>query len=173
AYHAWREPWQCRALPMLLRREGPGDTNDWLSPELIGASLQDARDDLDQMFADNPADRTWGGLHQATFAHPLAAVPGLEDLFVAAHVSMGGDEQTVGQAGIDGRDGYPVSVVASWRAVWDLADPDSTATGVVPTGVSGNPASPHWNDQATAWLAGDPPPTEPSPVRLTLRPEPQ
>jgi penicillin amidase len=173
AYHAWREPWQCRALPMLLRREGPGDTNDWLSPELIGASLQDARDDLDQMFADNPADRTWGGLHQATFAHPLAAVPGLEDLFVAAHVCLGGDEQTVGQAGIDGRDGYPVSVVASWRAVWDLADRDSTATGVVPTGVSGNPASPHWNDQTTAWLGGDPPPTEPSPVRLTLRPEPQ
>jgi penicillin amidase len=27
--------------------------------------------------------------------------------------------------------------------------------GVLPTGVSGNPASPHWNDQSELWLAGE------------------
>jgi penicillin amidase len=27
--------------------------------------------------------------------------------------------------------------------------------GILPTGQSGNPASPHWNDQTEAWAAGD------------------
>jgi penicillin amidase len=45
-------------------------------------------------------------------------------------------------------------VVASWRAVYDLADIDRSV-GVLPTGNSGNPASPHWNDQTSMWTAGD------------------
>ncbi|HEY7761828.1 MAG TPA: penicillin acylase family protein, partial [Actinomycetota bacterium] len=36
---------------------------------------------------------------------------------------------------------------------YDLADLDRSV-GVLPAGVSGNPASPHWNDQADLWLAG-------------------
>jgi penicillin amidase len=44
-------------------------------------------------------------------------------------------------------------VIQSWRVVYDLADLDRSV-GVLPTGVSGNPASPHWNDQAELWLAG-------------------
>jgi len=175
AYHAAREPWQCQTLPMLLRAEGPGDTNLWLSPELVCAALEDGLRELNEALGDDPATSTWGAIHEATFAHPLAAVPGLQDLFVAARVPLGGDEQTVNQAGFDGRDGYPVSVVPSWRAVWDLSDLDRTGTGVVPTGVSGNPASPHWNDQTLAWLSGHPAPTEPGTGSLTLLPtrEPQ
>ena len=38
-------------------------------------------------------------------------------------------------------------------AVYDLADLDRSV-GVLPAGNSGNPASPHWNDQAPLWLAG-------------------
>ena len=57
------------------------------------------------------------------------------------------------QTGIDARDGFPAAVIPSWRAVYDLGDLDRSV-GVLPTGVSGNPASPHWNDQAPLWLAG-------------------
>jgi penicillin amidase len=170
AYHAGREIWQCQALPTLLRGEGPGDTNDWLSSELVCAALEDAIRELNETLGDEPTGWSWGALHQATFAHPLASVPGLEELFVAARVPLGGDEQTVNQAGFDGRVGYPVSVVASWRAVWDLADLDSTGTGVVPTGVSGNPASSHRNDQTATWSTGG---TTPMPMvtgTLTLNP---
>ena len=67
---------------------------------------------------------------------------------------LGGDEQTVMQGGFDGRDGYPAAVIASWRAVYDLGDLDRSV-GVLPAGVSGNPASAHWNDQAPLWGAGD------------------
>lgn len=173
AYHASRETWQCRTLPMLLRGEGPGGTNEWLSRDLLSAALEDALRELNETLGEDPSVWTWGAIHQATFAHPLASVPGLEDLFVAARLALGGDEQTVNQAGFDGREGYPVSVVPSWRAVWDLADADPASpgdAGVVPTGVSGNPASPHWNDQTPAWLSGDRSATEPGTAPLTLRP---
>jgi penicillin G amidase len=58
------------------------------------------------------------------------------------------------QGAFDGRDGYAVEVIASWRAVYDLADLDRSV-GVLPTGISGNPASPHWDDQFPLWIAGE------------------
>ena len=44
-------------------------------------------------------------------------------------------------------------MVPSWRVVYDLSDLDASS-GVLPTGQSGNPASPHWNDQTEMWAAG-------------------
>jgi penicillin amidase len=104
-------------------------------------------------------------------------MPGLAPMFVAAEHELGGDEQTVNQAGFDGREGFDPAVVPSWRFVADLADPDRSMA-VMPTGQSGNPVSAHWNDQAPLWIAGR---LRPAPVtrpaveaaathRLTLRP---
>jgi penicillin amidase len=59
----------------------------------------------------------------------------------------------VNNAGFEGDGPFDVYVAPSWRAVYDLADLDRSE-GVLPTGVSGNPASPHWNDQASMWAAG-------------------
>ena len=85
---------------------------------------------------------------------------------------FGGDEQTVAQGGFDGLEGYRPAVIASWRVVWDLADLERSV-GVVPTGVSGNPASPHWNDQVGLYVRGEAKPygfaTDPVSV-LTIRP---
>ena len=57
------------------------------------------------------------------------------------------------QSGSDGIIGDRVAVIPSWRAIYDLADLDHSS-GVSPTGVSGNPASPHWNDQVADYAAG-------------------
>jgi penicillin amidase len=38
--------------------------------------------------------------------------------------------------------------------VFDLADLDRSAA-VLTTGQSGNPVSPHWNDQAERWAMGE------------------
>ena len=67
---------------------------------------------------------------------------------------LGGDEQTVNNAGFEGDGPFAVYVVPSWRVVYDLSDLDASR-GILPTGQSGNPASPHWNDQTEAWAAGD------------------
>ena len=151
-YHAWREPFQCGALADMLR-EGELDPS-LLDPSLLEAALDAALDELCATLGDDMAGWRWGDLHRVTLAHPLASIPGLGEMFVALEAGIGGDDQTVLQTGVDAREGFPAAVVPSWRAVYDLADLDRSV-GVLAAGNSGNPASPHWNDQAPMWIAGE------------------
>jgi penicillin G amidase len=148
AYHARREPFQCRALPGLLR-----DPRGWLDDDLLRSALDDALAWLRERLGHDRSTWSWGAVHVLVLAHPLATIPGLEALFVAVRAPLGGDEQTVAQGGFDGLEGFRPAVIASWRVVWDLADLDRSV-GVVPAGVSGNPGSPHWNDQAALFTTG-------------------
>lgn len=155
-YHAWREPFVCLALPSLLE----GDVPAWAPvregatwEDLLHRSLGDSLALLAERLGSDRSEWRWGALHRVRFAHVLARIPGLAPLLVAAEHELGGDEQTVQQGGFDGRDGFEAAVVPSWRVVVDLADVDRSMA-VLPTGESGNPASPHWNDQAPLWIAG-------------------
>lgn len=160
-YHAWREAFVCVALPSLL----DGDPPSWAAGDGAGwdARLLAALDDAMELLRDALGDRRewrWGALHRVRFAHPLARMPGLAPVFVAAEHELPGDEQTVLQGGADARDGFEAVVVPSFRMVADLGDVDRSMA-VAPTGQSGNPASPHWNDQAPLWIAGE---LRPAPV---------
>ncbi len=134
AYLTDRELFRCRALPALL---GDGA----FVVEELDAAFAAAWDRCVDLMGDDPETWRWGAIHRAGFAHPLGRMPGLEPLFVA-------------NAGFEGDGPFDVYVVPSWRAVYDLADLDGSM-GVLPTGQSGNPASPHWNDQAHLWAAGE------------------
>jgi penicillin G amidase len=148
-YHAWREAFQCEALPTLLA----DPANGWIDDDLLRSALADAGDELRERLGEDPVHWRWGALHRLRLAGPLASIPGLDALFLAADVELGGDEQTVMQGGFEGRDGYRPAVIPSWRVVYDLSDLDRSV-GVLPAGVSGNPASAHWNDQAPLWASG-------------------
>ena len=147
-YLSDRELFRCRALPSAPRRGHPhrGAVRRRASPSRgIAASTRWA-----------PTPATGAGVTSIgrVFAHPLGRMPGLEPLFVAAEHPLGGDEQTVNNAGFEGDGPFRVYVVPSWRAVYDLSDLDASR-GILPTGQSGNPASPHWNDQTDLWAAGE------------------
>jgi penicillin G amidase len=142
-----RELFRCRALPAFLD-EGV------LSQEQLDDSLASAWDRCVDGMGPDPAGWRWGDIHRARFVHPLGRMPGLEPLFVAAELALGGDEQTVNNAGFEGDGPFDVFVVPSWRAVYDLSNLDDSR-GILPTGQSGNPASPHWNDQTDMWAAGE------------------
>jgi penicillin amidase len=146
-YLTWGETWRCQVLPAFLDEPG-----HWLDDDLLRGALDDALAEV--------GERTWGDLHRLVLAHPLARIPGLEALFVAADGPFGGDEQTVANGGYDAAQHYRAAVIPSWRVVWDLADLDRSVA-VLPSGNSGNPASPHWNDQAPLYLSGR---TRPAPV---------
>ncbi len=139
AYLTSREPFACHILPATAGED----------PAAVLAALRRA---LDRLGPDRE-DWQWGRMHTLRLVHPLGRMPGLEPLFVAAEVPLGGDEQTVLQGGFDGREGFAPTVIPSWRAVWDLGDLDRSVT-VLPAGMSGNPASPHWNDQTPLWATG-------------------
>jgi penicillin amidase len=158
AYTASWETWRCAVLPALLA----DDPDGWLAGDVLEDALATALAELGE------PTPTWGELHRLRLAHPLAAIPGLEPLFVAVDEPLGGDEQTVAAAGVDAVAGREAAVIPSARIVWDLADLDASIL-VLPAGVSGNPASPHWNDQTPAYRAGTRPPDGPART-LTVNP---
>ncbi len=141
-----RELFRCRALPAMIS-EGVLTVDDH------DAAAAAAWDRCIAEMGPEPEEWRWGDIHRARFAHPLGRMPGLEPLFVAADHALGGNEQTVNNAGYEGEGPFRVYVVPSWRAVYDLSDLDASA-GILPTGQSGNPASHYWNDQADLWAAG-------------------
>ncbi len=142
-----RELFRCRALPRLIDAGA-------ISQEQLDDALAAAWDRCVDAMGPDPASWRWGDIHRARFVHPLGRMPGLEPLFVAAELPLGGDEQTVNNAGFEGDGPFDVYVVPSWRAVYDLSNLDDSM-GILPTGQSGNPASSHWNDQTDAWAAGE------------------
>ena len=103
-------------------------------------------DDLDQW--------QWGRLHQITFAHPIGVgVPALDRALRLSRgpFPLGGDADTVAQAGVD--PWHPFSANAftvSYRQLFDVGDWDA-ARFILPTGQSGHPGSPHYDDLLEAW----------------------
>jgi penicillin amidase len=152
-YFAWREAFVCTALPgMLAAGDPPPDGGSWR--EILATSLDETAGLLEERLGPDASGWRWGALHRVRFAHPLARMPGLGPLFVAAEHELGGDEQTVLQAGIDAHLGFDAVVIPSWRMAIDLGDLDASRA-VLTTGQSGNPVSPHWNDQSALWAAGE------------------
>ena len=152
AYFAWRETFVCTTLPGMLEDDRPPPAGGSWS-EVFADGLEEAATLLEERLGPDENDWRWGALHRVRFAHPLARMPGLGPLFVAAEHELGGDEQTVLQAGIDARLGFDAVVIPSWRVVVDLSDLDASLA-VLTTGQSGNPVSPHWRDQTALWAAG-------------------
>jgi penicillin G amidase len=152
-YRGHRAAFQGEALPRLLAEPSSAWWGDVGRDAMLARALADAVADLGERLGVDPAAWRWGALHTARFAGPLARMPGLADLFTAAVVELGGDEHTIARAGVDERGGYGAAVVATWRQVIDLSDVDRSI-GVAATGQSGNPASPHWADQASLWARG-------------------
>lgn len=115
-----------------------------------------------------------------TLLHPLGGRTPLDRLLNLGPVPLGGDANTVAQAGV--RPLEPLAnpaAIANHRTVIDLADPDRSRY-VVAGGQSGNPLSPHYADLFELWQRGESVPiawsdeavTAATVDRLQLRPRP-
>ncbi|HUK89944.1 MAG TPA: penicillin acylase family protein, partial [Blastocatellia bacterium] len=118
---------------------------EWLPKEydsyeaLIMASYQEAVRRLKAKLGDRELDWKWGGLFRVSFPHPLTAAPLVGGQFVIPPFPQNGGSPSVNR-------GAEVSM----RFVADPADWDKTRQGI-PLGESGDPHSPHWNDQLPDW----------------------
>lgn len=152
----WTNGFHYRALPALLEyptaRWFGGDGRE-ARDDLLRAALDDALDELTDRLGDSMEGWRWGALHTVRFAGRLAMVPGLSEMFTAGEAELGGDEQTVAQALYEPGVPFRVAVVPSWRQIIDLGDLDASL-GVITTGQSGNPESPHFRDQLDLWAEG-------------------
>ncbi len=144
----------CRSASWLLglMKEAP---SDWFAGrswrEVMEQSLEEAVAVLRRQLGEDMSRWTWGRVHYAPFEHVLGRVRALRPLFNRGPVPVGGDMNTVAQAGYIGSRPFAVSgYTASYRQIIDLSDFDRSVA-ILPGGQSGHPASRHYSDMIDAW----------------------
>jgi penicillin amidase len=134
---------------------GDGSDNQAARDALVGRALEEACDELSQLFGTEMSEWHWGRLHQVHFQHPLAAaMPALDALMSAGPYGALGADDTINRASFNPGEGYFQHTVSSYRQILDLSDFDQSVS-VITTGNSGNLASDHYRDQSEMWVRGE------------------
>ncbi|RMD88810.1 MAG: penicillin acylase family protein [Alphaproteobacteria bacterium] len=124
--------------------------------DTVAAAFADAMADLEARLGGDWQSWRWGTLHQVIQRHePLSEVAALRPFFELRAPAPGGT-YTVNVAGPRFRepDVYSFRHAPSYRAIYDFGDLENSRY-VIPTGESGNPLSPHYDDQFERWLRVD------------------
>jgi penicillin G amidase len=124
---------------------------------LARAALQRSVANLSRRFGKDMGRWRWGSAHPVRFSHlVLGELPLIGGWFDTVLPSGGGND-TVNLAEYAGADADPPFTAAygpSYRAIYDLADPEASSF-IVGVGQSGNPLSPHYRDLAERWGRGE------------------
>ncbi|WP_376873015.1 penicillin acylase family protein [Albirhodobacter sp. R86504] len=124
--------------------------------DIARTALDDALLELSQKYGDTVESWRWGDAHEARHDHAvLGRVPVLQ-WFTNIRQSTSGGDFTLNRGGLMGTGDTPYANVhgASYRGVYDFADPDSSVF-IVDTGQSGHPLSRHYDDMAELWRRGE------------------
>ena len=100
---------------------------------------------------------TWGKLHTITFADGILGASGvapIEAIFNRGAYPVDGGSDLVNATNWQRSEPALVSWYPSMRMIVDMGDFDASQT-VLPTGQSGHPYSPHYDDQIPLWLNGE------------------
>jgi penicillin amidase len=105
-------------------------------------------------FGDDPSAWAWGTVRPLTLRHLVGDRKPLDRVFNRGPFPFGGDANTVAQASVAPLDplanpGY----IPSLKAVFDVGAWEECRF-VLPSGQSGNPLSPHYDDQLPLWRGG-------------------
>ena len=119
-------------------------------------SFQEAVDDLQHQFDDDPSQWEWGNLLQFTLKHPLSSVRILDRVFSLNRgpYNVGGSFHTVSKYTYPGNDFSQVNHGSSHRHIFTFDNWDESLT-IIPTGNSGIPASKNYCDQTDMYIGGE------------------
>lgn len=95
----------------------------------------------------------WGWYHQLTFRHTLGRQRPLDELFNRGPYPVGGDAHTIWSTTsmMDRLDSSEGIIGPPFRFIADLSDLNQSV-GLLAPGQSGQPGSPHYDDQVRAWF---------------------
>ena len=132
-----------------VRTEGVKET----FASMVQKSFKDTVADLKAELGTDPKGWRWGKLHQLTLVHPLGNVKLVDWLFKfnSGPHEVGGSYHTVCYSSYPFSDPFGVTVGVSHRHIYPLDNWDESLT-LIPTGVSGIPASPHYCDQTKLYV---------------------
>ena len=138
-----------------LLRERPEGWFEGSWEDEIGASVLEALAELGSRFGTSLADWSWGRLHSLVLEHPVGENKYLAPIFNRGPYPLSGDTNTILQSAVDPlKIDAPARFIPSLRMVVDVGEWDE-ARFVLPGGQSGNPLSPHYDDQLRYWLRGE------------------
>ncbi len=124
-----------------------GDFDSWEAA--MEQALLAAAEALAERQGATPEDWRWSTDHQMIWAHNLGRDPELKPTFDLDPLPMQGDRNTVWNAGT------PLGATGmhgvSYRQILDVGDLNA-AKIVIPPGNSGQPGSPHYDDNVQRWL---------------------
>ena len=130
---------------------GNGEGRD----EVMRLALRDTVDFLKAELGPEIGDWAWGKLHTLTYRHTLGQVKPLDRLLNRGPYPLDGDGTTLCATGSALYDLRRQEIVAApYRFVVDLGDLRNSVGLLVP-GQSGQPGSPHYDDQIEAWFRGE------------------
>jgi len=121
--------------------------------DIVQKSFKDTISSLRAELGADSTDWQWGKIHRLTLVHPLGSVKLLDWLFRFSRgpYEVGGSFHTVCPYVYLLYEPFTVTNGASQRHIYSLDNWDE-ALAVIPTGVSGIPASPHYCDQTKLYL---------------------
>ncbi|MBL8600024.1 MAG: penicillin acylase family protein [Devosia sp.] len=120
---------------------------------MLGDTLEAAYMACRERLGPNAETWRWGNVHAAYFEHPAGRVSEPAKAFDIGPIGVGGSDSVPMNMSYRLGD-YRLTIGASFRMVIDVGAWDNSVCVNTP-GQSGDPRSPHFDDLATTWAAGD------------------
>lgn len=154
--------WMKRAYPVLLKDPNSIWWDNIESPEketlqqILTYSFKSTIVELEVQFGNQSSTWTWNKARHIELAHPMGKVRPLNLLFNVGPAEIAGGHETISQTGfvLNGDGFYPVLVGPQMRIVHDLSDVENSWSAL-PSGQSGHPLSPHYDDQFEMYIKGE------------------
>ena len=124
--------------------------------DILRLSLEQGVHDLERLLGPDPSSWRWGRVHKLTHKHAIGSKSRLLDALVGFNVGpfeTGGANTTINNGEFLLNDPYDQVNGPSFRRIVDLANLSETLL-IIPTGQSGLPKSPHYDDQAALYHSG-------------------
>lgn len=151
-----------KLLPAFLEKENSlwwdkvGTDSIETRRDIVELSLKDAIDRMEKDFGPDPAGWAWDKVHLLEHPHPMGQVPSLRGFFNVGPFPVAGSREVINNMAFayDGDGEYKVTAGPSTRRIIDFSDIENSM-GILPTGQSGNPLSPHYRDQSEMFVRGE------------------
>jgi penicillin amidase len=121
---------------------------------IIRKSLDDALNVLSATLGGEMKEWRWGRVHTLTLQHPFGSIDVLKPIFNIGPTPVGGSGTTVNNGEYRLSQPYAMTLGPSMRHIVDFAD-INRALSVIPSGQSGQPLHPQYDDQFTLWKNGE------------------
>lgn len=120
----------------------------------IAAAVGAAVRTITELKGEDVAGWAWGRVRPVEIKHPVGEQKPMDKIFNLGPFPWGGDSNTIAQTSVDPLNATnDPAFIASLRFVADVGNWDA-CEWVIPAGQSGNPLSPHYDDQLPLWQQG-------------------